>query len=337
MIVNPNLRILSVNDGFVAYLVGVGKEFLFSKNLVSLILRLKDSQGDGRRVGDIWSEVDSDIAKMLIESGVVIVNSNQWENSTESADGMWCLNWSVSADYLRQTFDYPFFDYGDDGWVRDAEMMEMYREKSEEIPRSKSSLRKANAGDYSGYKRSIQRIRRGNFGHAHADITDAVTASVGVKGVKPISWGDPLLRKNVPSGGGRHPTEVYLLDFANGTGFHFDSLASDFECIGKFNPRKFYKSAFFEPNSYVKFDVNMALVFTSIWERNMYRYREPRTFRSVHLDVGHVSCSVELILRYMKYKFHVQYSTNCEVIEELIGVDPLSEGVMSSIMIGGRE
>jgi hypothetical protein len=69
----------------------------------------------------------------------------------------------------------------------------------------------------------------------------------------------------------------------------------------------------------------------------MFRYREPRTFRSVHLDAGHAVCNIEVLCQKAKVRYKVQYGMNSKVLEGLLKIDPLVEGIMCAVMIGGRK
>lgn len=73
-------------------------------------------------------------------------------------------------------------------------------------------------------------------------------------------------------------------------------------------------------------------IFT-VFERNMYRYREPRTYRSVHLDAGHILGTVELLSRELGFRHFVQYGADEMAWLRCLGLDPLTCGFQASVAL----
>jgi hypothetical protein len=82
------------------------------------------------------------------------------------------------------------------------------------------------------------------------------------------------------------------------------------------------------------FDVKCLVAITSVFDRNMYRYREPRTFRTVHMDVGHLATTLGVAAAGHHVMSHVAYADDEEAIERSLGLDGLEEGYMLTVSLG---
>lgn len=89
-------------------------------------------------------------------------------------------------------------------------------------------------------------------------------------------------------------------------------------------------------NSNYKINPKCIIVLTSLFEKNMYRYREPRTFRTVHIDVGHMIGVVESLASKMNIIAVTQYGLEDEYIEKVLDLNFLDEGYQSTIVLGTR-
>jgi SagB-type dehydrogenase family enzyme len=167
-------------------------------------------------------------------------------------------------------------------------------------------------------------------------IKHLLSFTFGKKGEKPCHWIDdvPLIRRTSPSGGSRHPTEGYFLsidlkDIHEGF-YHIQTdpislclIASDKHCLWEeFMRQKDSDSPALG-----------AIVLTSVFERNMYRYREPRTFRTIHMDVGHILATIEMLSQEFRIKTRIHLNFNEDAILQQIGTSMLEEGVMAIVTL----
>lgn len=148
----------------------------------------------------------------------------------------------------------------------------------------------------------------------------------------------PTLRRSSPSGGGRHPSEGYVaVEGVTGVPdgwYHITmdpfslrsvpapeggarSLAEALTCSANWDDR--------HPRAFV--------VVTSKFERNMYRYREPRTFRTVHMDAGHLAATARLVARSQGLDARI-YSDVAAEVEAALGLNPMEEGYMATVAVG---
>ena len=257
-------------------------------------------------------------------------------------------NWGEAAEYHLSTFDYPFIDYATNGRDIDIKRMHQYVQQEPDDNR------------YKQYPDAIQRLP---LPAPAADLVSSTMAaslyeepkaqvsrdalfrilSIGFAEIGQITSGrwprKPMIRRTSPSGGARHPTEGYLavLDVPDLTPgwYHVSVSPPGLELLHEETMTDKELRALF-PLSYtrVPMQVKCILVLTSMFERNMYRYREPRTFRTVHMDAGHLASTVQLSASALGIKTHVAYPDTDELIERKLGLAGLREGFMLSISFG---
>jgi SagB-type dehydrogenase family enzyme len=148
----------------------------------------------------------------------------------------------------------------------------------------------------------------------------------------------PLLHTTSPSGGARHPTEGYLAavdvpGLPSGW-YHVTRKPLSLRRVNDDVPtaadvrRVFPETALQYPDP-----IRAVLVLTSIFERNMYRYREPRTFRTVFMDAGHVAGTVGRVADSAGLSAGVYYCDHSAAVERALGLDGLEEGYMLTVAL----
>lgn len=229
--------------------------------------------------------------------------------------------------YHLATFDFPFLDYseGGDGYRIQRQNMFEYSRVEPDNNRFKE-----------GYKfiRSDRlpppnqvRIKRSEGLKA---VLKILAISLGTTSLKTVPWSsEPLLRRTSPSGGGRHPTEGYLLT-SRGAVHHIATRDGALRLIrtGLDVKRLFPKSLNPERHG-----CPFIIILTCIFERNSFRYREPRTFRTVHMDAGHVAGTIGLLCRAAGLAAHEVTPASEAVVHSALRIDGLSEFHIASIGI----
>lgn len=155
-------------------------------------------------------------------------------------------------------------------------------------------------------------------------------------GITEIDEPTQTVFKTSPSGGGRHPTEVYLhahrVDGLRGGIYHLNTRTGELELIGPPQP----------PGALVALLGNQEWVaesgcvvfFTCVLARSTWKYSTPRTYRMVHLDVGHLSQTVYLLAAALGLGVTFTAAIQDEKLEELLGIDAAHELVMGCSVIG---
>ncbi len=73
------------------------------------------------------------------------------------------------------------------------------------------------------------------------------------------------------------------------------------------------------------------VVVTGVFARNMYRYREPRTLRTVFMDAGHLIGTLEMAAARVGVRSFVHHAVNDRAVEDLLGLNGLREGVIAGV------
>jgi SagB-type dehydrogenase family enzyme len=276
--------------------------------------------------------------KSLISKNIIISSEKQ-EDYRPLFDNF--LNWTKSgwndaANYHFFTWDAPFLDYTKEGEGHDIDRKKMIGYQSLQPDTQR----------YKTYDAPLKIIRLPSLNSPlSTDLTQRYTIlervkhllsfTFGKKGEKPCHWVDnPLIRRTSPSGGSRHPTEGYFLssglqDIQQGF-YHIQTdpislclISSDNHCP--------LEEFIMEKDS--DLPAIGAIVLTSVFERNMYRYREPRTFRTIHMDIGHILATIEMLGKEFRIKTRIHLNFNENSILEQIGVSKLEEGVMAIVTL----
>jgi SagB-type dehydrogenase family enzyme len=213
--------------------------------------------------------------------------------------------WEAAAQYHFQTFGYEFEIYEQDGTSQeDARRMRGYATEQPDTDRGKS---------YAGAAIEVLALPSptadlapepavGRCGSAQPLSSDKLLQILSLLACPvrekrlPWSGAEPVLLKTSPSGGSRHPTEIYLwvtgLDGLNDGWWHVAAHEHRLERIGGAAPP--FELIAPLPGQ-VSAGPRVLLLYTCLFARNRYRYREPRTFRTVHMDVGHLMGTCEFL------------------------------------------
>ena len=164
----------------------------------------------------------------------------------------------------------------------------------------------------------------------------------GARAVEEPAPGLVLLKKGVPSAGGLHPTEAYLLvqrveGIAPGL-YHYHPLEHALEAIATLDDAQAaaLASRFVSGQAYLA-NANVLVALASRFERNFWRYRNhSKAYRALILDVGHLSQTLYLAATELGLGAFVTAVINEIDIEQAFGLDPLEEGPLAVNGFGMR-
>ncbi len=237
---------------------------------------------------------------------------------------------SATAHYHFLTWDSKFLDYSISGTGREEaiEVMKNYTRIQPDIQRYKVTSNPKNTIDLPKIKKIRQECLV-NY-ESHEGLLKQYAALVfGIISTKKTPWlGEDILLKTSPSGGGRHPTEGYMIlpDLNNYKVFHINVGAHTLDEIN-FETNLDWDKIFHSWGILKEKLVGM-FIFSSKWERNRYRYREPRTFRSVHMDVGHMLGTLSKLCGISDLNLNIVLE-DIEIFEKALGIDPFDESVQA--------
>lgn len=251
------------------------------------------------------------------------------------------MGWAVNFDYILSSLDLPFLGGDKDGLEQAAETMRRYAAESSDNDRVKQFTKinlKTSLPSISDLLNTIKPPNSWSLGFRLKALASCTVSPIKV--TQPKWGGAPLFRKLHPSGGSRHPTEAYLMlpdtveDIKSG---YYHIQVDPLELVSLQVSSTEITLQTLEPLvNRVPFKVEAALILTSCFKRNRYRYRESRTYRTVHLDIGHILSNIELLAQSLSLSVFVTYTWDTSSSEVLTGTNYLEEGILAIIFIGNN-
>jgi len=157
----------------------------------------------------------------------------------------------------------------------------------------------------------------------------------GVTGESPALLG-PVFHKTSPSGGARHPIEVYVLalrvqGLPRGL-YHYHAVKHRLELLRRGASRE-------QAVRYCagqEFAGNAAALFlmTAVFPRSMWKYRFPRAYRVVLLDAGHLCQTFCLTATWLGLAPFCTAALGDSAIEKDLRIDGISESVLYAAGVG---
>jgi SagB-type dehydrogenase family enzyme len=240
------------------------------------------------------------------------------------------LEWREARAYHHATRDYPFLQMDQRGaFARDAERMDDYRSESPapslyqhvdndgtvELPRLS-----ADESPDERLARMPDDDRRGRDG-----IGLLLDVCFGERGQMKVAGHTRCLLKSIPSGGARHPTEVFLGAFdvpgVDAGVYHYDVEHHRLERVRGGQHRDAFAHATLDLFAKHESPPAAALVFTSRVERSMWRYRDPRSFRAILVDAGHAVMAYRHVARTLGFRTYALQKMHDSEVADLVGVD----------------
>jgi len=164
----------------------------------------------------------------------------------------------------------------------------------------------------------------------------------GARAVSDYAPGVQLLKKGVPSAGGLHAIEAYLLvQRVEGVPpglYHYHPVAHSLEPLRELDAetaaslaRRFVAAQAY----YAGAPLQIALV--SRFERNFWKYRNhAKAYRAVILDAGHLSQAMYLAATELNLGAFITAAINEVEIEQAFGLEPMAEGPLAVCGFGVR-
>jgi SagB-type dehydrogenase family enzyme len=288
--------------------------------------------------------------RFLLDQEIIVEQLDDRHRQFQKDASEWGAGgWSDAIFHHYATWDYPFIDYTTPaGFREDVRRMNQF------------FVEEPDPNWYKDYPGAASRIDCGyphTFGELGSlcDFVESSKEPIALSGdlIKRVcsivfspmyAWdyspgkNQPLILKACPSGGARHPSEVYLAcKHVEGIpdGFHhFCPHGAQLEFLGHVEDEiyPFFSSL---PEEHVLGPFAVFIV-TSLFERNMFRYREPRTFRSVHLDAGHIVGALRSLGQAAGLRVVVRFDVNDSLVEGFTGSTRLAEGPMGLVRFENR-
>lgn len=190
------------------------------------------------------------------------------------------------------------------------------------------------------------RVTCRNFDRTRSLTIDQFSAvlyrTFGARNVHDYAPGVQLLKKGVPSAGGLHPTEAYLLvqrveGVVPGL-YHYHPIDHALEPIRtmSIDETNVLARTFVASQAYFV-DAHVMVMPTSRFIRNFWKYRNhAKAYRALILDVGHLSQTMYLAATELGLAAFITAAVNEIDIENAFGLDPLEEGPLAVCGFGIR-
>ena len=279
---------------------------------------------------------------LLVGKSILVERSEEDRCLLSAALQKWhSFGWGAAAFYHYFTRDFPFLDYSrQDAYYTDQSLMTHYKSLRPEPDRYKDYPDTELFVPLPVVHDVLNDVSLHNFqdGMRSKPQPSALTTDIlgtilfytfGRTGSIKYPVVEPLLRKCSPSGGARHPTEGYLAIFdvqgiAPGL-YHYSVRREGLELISRGQYKDFIFDLLHTLNEREDMDPKAIIFFASLVERNMWRYREPRTFRVTQLDIGHATWTSQLVSAALGIKIFGHHGMDAHLIEALYGLDPTRE------------
>ncbi|MFL6162315.1 MAG: SagB/ThcOx family dehydrogenase [Jatrophihabitantaceae bacterium] len=286
-------------------------------------------------------------AGLLVAVEVPAAASEAGQEDHDSARQWASAGWGSAFEYHRYTTGLRLLDYGSADTARiDQELMasylasapppELYLDRPGELldlpppqpTRTATTVAELYAEDLASKPRSTDL----------EGLSDYCFLCFGQTGRVNFPVTGRQLLKSVPSGGSRHPTEAYLfvLDVAGvprGT-YHYSVRDHALERVDPDDPEKIALERCLVHAERLAFGPALVAVLTSRPERSMYRYREARSYRVLHLDAGHVLYNAAMVARSFGWSSYRAYSPEEHGVEPVLKVNGITEFTIGTIAVG---
>ena len=175
-----------------------------------------------------------------------------------------------------------------------------------------------------------------------AQFSTVLYRTYGARIVNDYAPGVQILKKGVPSAGGLHATEAYLLvqrvdGVASGL-YHYHPVDHALEPIRSLDADEAAALCrrFVAGQPYFV-DAHVIVLPTSRFIRNFWKYRNhAKAYRALILDVGHLSQTMYLAATELGLAAFITAAINEVDIEQAFGLDPLEEGPLAVCGFGIR-
>ncbi|MFJ3956361.1 hypothetical protein [Arthrobacter sp. NPDC090010] len=217
------------------------------------------------------------------------------------------------------TRDYPFMDMstGQDALRDDAAIMRTYLTKAANGPSPYLEI-PAFAGSESIPLPRVADLTPDAI--PHSELQKFSTVIVGVFGEisKTVAYEDsvskymqmPLLHKSIPSGGARHPLELFIQvresPVVPSGRYHFNVRRNELTPLSSQGGYSFGSEWIIE------------LEIAAAIERDMFRYRDPRSSRAVFVDAGHADGQLAALASYVNWDYQSAVDIDIEFGSEYL-------------------
>ena len=244
------------------------------------------------------------------------------------------FGWREARAYHEATRDYPFLQMDQPGaFASDTARMHEYGDEADSPPvyQHLGDEQTVELAKLNGYESPDDRLERMTADERLSSEGLGLLLDVcfGERGQITTAAGNQCLVKSIPSGGARHPTEVFVaafeLDGVPAGVYHYDVARHSLDLVRFGQQREAFANATLDLFAKYETPPAAALVFTSLVERAMWRYRDPRSFRAVLVDAGHAVMAYRRVARMLGFRTYALQKMHDSEVANLLRVDRVSQ------------
>lgn len=357
------LNLLHVDGSFDFYEPGSRRgwdaQALSQRNLVALLV-ICNGWKDKLVLSEMFSnqqgldlETANKAIEHLIDCGMLVTDDDKDHAYLGNSERIFDEhNWHEPLLFHWHTNRYPKLDYYNDPRdEKDQAMMRQYL--SSEAPPS----------NYKDYPGGLEIPLKKNVSKAQCPLNEVMgdgsvactsTDAMGLKSLDDLSWftylafGQTRVRqmqltgqhvaKTSPSGGSRHPTEIYAFVLSNAELeqglYHYNVRNHSLRLLRTGDHRAFIQDNIIIHADRPSFEPTVVFLYSTIFERSMHRYRESRSYRVVHNDIGHLMQTAAYLAKAGGCHSYGGYSLKDTVVDRFIKIDGILESSMAYTVIG---
>lgn len=148
------------------------------------------------------------------------------------------------------------------------------------------------------------------------------------------------ITRTSPSGGSRHPTETHAVVLSvSGVPpglYHYNVRRHALESLRPGDFTDLLRQHVFTHPTRPDSSVMVVFLLSTLFERSMWRYREARSYRVVHYDLGHLLQTTAYVTKALGLSCYRAYSFHDSVVDDFLGLDTLTESAMAYAAVGQR-
>lgn len=292
---------------------------------------------------EIWSQEErakeavDDIWEFAISEGLFL--SEEAAEQISSRQGLWeQIGWRDAGIYHEGTRDYPFVAMNHkDAFLDDNARMKEY-EDGWMAPAVYESFASSNHVDLLKVDGALEEyVCNKNNSDAFKNLSVFFDFCFGERFRLDHAYDEQnflqleSLRKAIPSGGGRHPTEAFLLCLDDRIAlpkglYHYNVKANRLDLLRTDVSSQDLHSLIGEQTSLA---APAYLFLTSLCERAMWRYRDPRSWRAFVIDVGHIEYMCAQLGSALNYSLEFTHKFDWRSAARFLNLDPFRQPLMS--------
>ena len=301
----------------------------------------------GRFAGKELAEWDQTI-QTLIEQAILVVRDSPQDKKEKILES-W--KWGQPARYLHfatKDIEFTFDPQGERRYFEELEKKEPPPSPYKDYPNAKFIALSSNDETvYTDPKENLSFLL--NRRRTIREFKPEKISFQQLSTILSLTWGktrsiddglvDKRILKTSPSGGCRHPIEVYVFvhrveGVPKGV-YHYSVRKNGLSLIGLGDFRQ-KTVQYCSGQPWVK-EAAALFVMTAILERSMWRYRNSRAYRVVQLDAGHLGQTFHLVVTALGLGPVTTAAIQDSLIEEALNIDGLTEVAIYAAAAGIRK